>query len=89
MEDVKFSKSDFIFEKQGKFRDFYQIGTALGTGAFGEVRKCIHRKTGVPRAVKILRKDGLDGKEKYRFFYEIDILKNLDHPNILRLYEIF
>ena len=33
-------------------------------GAFGEVRKCVNKKTNVTRAVKILRKDALDGKEK-------------------------
>ena len=53
------------------------------------MRKCINRKTGAIRAVKILKKDALDGKEKLRFFYEIDILKTLDHPNIVRLHEIF
>jgi len=26
---------------------------------------------------------------KHRFFYEIEILKNLDHPNIVRLHEVF
>jgi serine/threonine protein kinase len=36
-----------------------------------------------------MRKNALDSKEKYRFFYEIDILKTLDHPNILRLFEVF
>ena len=61
----------------------------MGTGAFGEVRKCVNRKTGAIRAVKVMRKDALDGKEKTRFFYEIEILKTLDHPNILKLYEIF
>ena len=61
----------------------------MGTGAFGEVRKCVNRKTGAIRAVKVMRKDALDGKEKTRFFYEIEILKKLDHPNILKLYEIF
>jgi hypothetical protein len=37
-------------------------------GAFGEVRKCSNRKTGAIRAVKIIRKDSLDAKEKARFF---------------------
>lgn len=79
MEEFKVSQSDFISENKGKFRDFYSIGTALGTGkninifiknkgAFGEVRKCSNRKTGAIRAVKIIRKDSLDAKEKARFF---------------------
>jgi calcium-dependent protein kinase len=39
--------------------------------------------------VKILDKNMMDDKEKIRLKYEIDILKNLDHPNIVRLYEVF
>lgn len=31
----------------------------------------------------------MDAKEKVRLKYEIDILKNLDHPNIVRLFEVF
>ena len=61
----------------------------MGVGTFGEVRKCVNRKTGAIRAVKVIRKDGLDEKEKGRFFYEMEILKTLDHPNILKLYEVF
>eukprot|EP00347_Sterkiella_histriomuscorum_P020848 403336235 len=89
LSDFKVSQSDFISENKGRFRDYYSIGTALGTGAFGEVRKCSNRKTGAIRAVKIIRKDSLDAKEKARFFQEIDILRQLDHPNIVRLYEVF
>ena len=89
MSDFKFTKSDFIFEKGANFREQYQIGAQMGVGAFGEVRKCINRKTGAIRAVKVMKKDALDGKDKLRFFYEIEILKMLDHPNILKLYEIF
>ena len=39
-EGLKISKSDFILANKGKFRDFYSLGQVLGTGAFGEVRKC-------------------------------------------------
>lgn len=31
----------------------------------------------------------MDEDEKLRLRYEIDILKNLDHPNIMKLYEVF
>ena len=60
-----------------------------GIGGFGEVRKCSNKKSGSIRAVKIIRKDTLDAKEKIRFFTEIDIMRQLDHPNIVRLYEVF
>jgi len=36
-----------------------------------------------------LAKDKMSPHAKIRLNYEIDILKNLDHPNILRLYEVF
>lgn len=58
-------------------------------GGFGEVRKCSNKKTGAVRAVKIIRKDTLDAKEKARFFQEIEIMRQLDHPNIVRLYEVY
>jgi len=32
------------------------FGETLGTGAFGEVRKAIHKPTGMVRAIKIITK---------------------------------
>jgi len=32
--DLRISKGDFILEKDGRFRDFYQIGPSLGSGAY-------------------------------------------------------
>ena len=36
-----------------------------------------------------MNKSQMSEKEKVRLKYEIDILKNLDHPNIVKLYEVF
>lgn len=46
-------------------------------GAFGEVRKCMHKNLRTVRAVKILKKEALDEKDIERFIHEIDILKTL------------
>lgn len=65
--DIRFSKSTFITQKNEKFRDNYHIGQSMGCGMFGEVRKCRHSKSNVIRAVKILRKDKLSKFEVDRF----------------------
>ena len=49
----------------------------------------MHRKSGVKRAVKILKKNFLKEEEQKRFFHEIEILKKMDHPNIVRLFEVY
>lgn len=89
VKDLVISSGDFVIEKNGRFRDYYQIGPSLGNGAYGEVRKCIHKVTKAIRAVKIIKKECLQGNEKLRFFYEMEIMKKLDHPNILRIFEVF
>ncbi len=53
------------------------------------MRTCTHRKSGVKRAVKILKKNFLKEEEQKRFFHEIEILKKMDHPNIVRLFEVY
>jgi len=81
--------SDFVGKSQGKLRDHYRIGKILGTGAFGEVRMCVHRESNAQRAVKVLRKSNMDEDEKRMLFNEINILKEIDHPNIIKMYEFF
>ncbi len=51
--------------------------------------KCMHKDSGEERAVKILTKANMLEEEKIRLKYEIDLLKNLDHPGIVRLFEVF
>ena len=50
---------------------------------------CVHRESGAQRAVKVLRKNNMDEDEKRMLFNEINILKEIDHPNIIKMYEFF
>ena len=83
--------SEFILDNYGnsKMRDYYTIGKQLGAGAFGEVLECTQKESGSLRAVKVLRKALMDEDEIRMFLNEIKILKDLDHPNILKLYEVY
>lgn len=36
-----------------------------------------------------MEKSAIDEADKERFFAEIKILKIMDHPNIVRLYEVY
>lgn len=49
---------------------------------------CIN-KTGKEAAVKVLRKKQIAHKELELIINEISIIKELDHPNILKVYEAY
>lgn len=63
----------------------------LGSGAFSEVILCNHIPTNTHRAVKIIHKSCLTHHQRDPIYMlkEISILKSLDHPSILKCYEIF
>ena len=88
-DSISFSAANFVHINEGNLREHYRIGKMLGSGAFGEVRMCVHRESGAQRAVKVLRKNHMDEEEKQMLFNEINNLKGLDHPNILQMYEFF
>lgn len=79
----------FVQKTQGTLRDVYKIGSVLGEGAFGEVRLCTHRETKEKRAVKVLKKENMDKQEQMTLMNEINTLRGLDHPNIVKIFEYF
>ena len=90
MDNLRINGSDFVIEKQGKLKDTYHIEYKLGNGAYGSVRRIIHRLTGEVRAVKTIHKTNLQANNEYAAFYnEVSALRALDHPNILKLYEYY
>ena len=79
--------SRFVKENSENLESDYEIQQVLGNGAFGVVYKAIHKKSTELRAIKhiIRAKAKTNIEEKLR--HEIDILKHLDHPSIMKIYE--
>lgn len=87
LEQLVVQPGTFVTTNNSSFFEVYQIGGLLGTGSFGEVRKTVHRTSGATHAVKIYRKDLL--KSGSKLFQELEFLRILDHPHIIRVYETF
>mmetsp|Transcript_35716 Transcript_35716/g.57772 ORF Transcript_35716/g.57772 Transcript_35716/m.57772 type:complete len:332 (+) Transcript_35716:75-1070(+) len=69
-----------------RFEDF-DIGATLGTGTFGRVRICRHKKSGKVYALKILNKaEIIRLKQVEHIKSEKDILARIEHPYIVNLY---
>jgi len=58
----------------------------VGEGSFGTVHLGRHRETSYERAIKKVPKSVMDRKT---FWKEVDILKRLDHPQVLRLFATY
>ena len=72
--------------KKSNFNDYYTCeGDDLGKGTYGIVKKAVHRITKQKRAVKIIPKTIIPNID--RFLSEIEILRTVDHPNIVRFHE--
>jgi calcium-dependent protein kinase len=67
---------------------FYKVDKAkLGEGSFGSVCKATHKDTQKVIAVKNIAKKNL--KDAQKFKEEVQLMKELDHPNIVRIFETF
>eukprot|EP00928_Gymnodinium_smaydae_P095478 TRINITY_DN8222_c4_g1_i1.p1 TRINITY_DN8222_c4_g1~~TRINITY_DN8222_c4_g1_i1.p1 ORF type:complete len:526 (-),score=133.67 TRINITY_DN8222_c4_g1_i1:160-1593(-) len=88
MAEVKFSHV-FTREHPGSIDDFYDIDKKkqLGEGSYGKVLKAVKKGTTVVRAIKSINLSGVS--EKKRFEEEVAIQQSLDHPNIVKVYEVY
>jgi len=68
--------------------DFGDAGV-LGTGTFSTVREAIHKDTGMRYAVKAINLTNIQPQTLIRLRREIQVLRSLNHKNIIQLYEIF
>ena len=72
-----------------KFKDFYTLGEKIGAGKFSEVFIGYEKTTTTKVAVKLINRRKLDRFEREMMKNEINILKVLDHPGIVKLIDVF
>ena len=89
--EFKITEGMLVQQAVGNPEDFYENVKTLGEGAFGLVYLGKHKISGVERAIKNINKDiaNLSKEEEDTLIREINILKTLDHPNIMKVYEYF
>jgi len=88
----QFHEIVFSIRKSTKFRNFfnyYAMYNEIGKGSFGTVFHCRRVQSNSNYAVKILKKDNIKHDCWKRIKLEIDILKAVDHPNIVKFIDRF
>ncbi|OII72491.1 calcium calmodulin dependent protein kinase [Cryptosporidium ubiquitum] len=84
----KFRREGLIPACKGSIHSDYIIDSGrIGKGTYGSVKSGTNRLTGCIRAIKTIPLTRVEALEN--FMKEINILKNLDHPNIVKLYETY
>lgn len=66
----------------------YRLIKTIGKGNFAKVKLAKHVPTGKEVAIKIIDKTQLNPNSLQKLFREVRIMKFLDHPNIVKLYEV-
>jgi calcium/calmodulin-dependent protein kinase I len=67
----------------------YDLKTELGRGAFSIVYLAVQKASGQQFAVKVINKKDLGKDYEKNLKMEVDILKKVNHPNIIALKELF
>ena len=95
---IPINQENLIWEKKGLPKSNYVRGKLLGKGAYGNVYESRNPTFNNKVAMKIIKKnredsddinDDLNKNENEYIKGEINILKKLSHPNIVKIYEFY
>ncbi|KAK0396448.1 hypothetical protein QR680_001720 [Steinernema hermaphroditum] len=67
---------------------FYEVESTIGKGNYAAVKRARHSVTNTEVAIKIVNKSRLDSENLAKIYREIEILKRVKHPNIIKLYQV-
>ena len=90
MKELTIASGQFVKEGTGDLYSHYELLNYLGKGGFGRVYKVKHKLSNQFRAMKIIKcKTNNPHSNSYEIIKQINILKTLDHPNIIKIYEFY
>ena len=81
--------STIIHENTNEIEKQYKIVEVIGQGSLGKVVKVIHKLSGIVRAMKIIKQKSIKIQQEELKDNEINILKDVSHPHIIKIYEYF
>lgn len=77
------------YHKGEQIVDYYKFEEELGAGSFAVVKSAVNKKTGEVVAVKIIDRKEMQEDDEVALQSEIEILSSLEHPNVVKMYEVF
>ena len=89
-EPLQFDKNLLVSQIKKNPYDDYTPLRILGTGAYGKVFLVEHNITGMKRALKQIKKRlSFEKSNEESVFNELNILKKIDHQNVVKVYEYY
>lgn len=85
-------REEFLKKNSQRFQEVYRKGRKLGEGSFGAVYEVAHRSNETSiRVCKVIQKSSADKVKTshQRVREEFAVLKRLDHPHVVRIFEDF
>jgi len=91
LNDVIIDGNLIVGRATGNVNENYKNMKKLGEGSYGTVHLVNHNYSGQLRAMKIITKKNVENTQKVdvEIMNEIEILKKMDHPNIVKIFEFF
>jgi calcium-dependent protein kinase len=88
--DIRIDNEMIISKVKGSPAENYSVKKKLGEGSYGVVFRVEHKETGLIRAMKQIIKNPHSKREsEIEILNEINILKKMDHPNIVKIFEFY
>eukprot|EP00347_Sterkiella_histriomuscorum_P000337 403376257 len=89
VKDQKFGRKDFIGIKTHLINNDYFFERQLGIGSYGVVHLGVNKKSKREVAIKKIQIDLRDLELIKMIYNEINVLVRCDHPNIVKIYDVY
>ena len=87
--DYTVDQSSFVKVKRENIRNYYEMKNKISEGAFGVVYLATHKTSKSQRAVKMIPITSSDQNSVNDLLEEVGILKKMDNPYIIKIYEVY